>query len=116
MQTHESPIKTYGREILASKYAPLRSVVGEVTRSAGGNVILRVGREDSPGGTWHRTEHVVVTPAEACELVHDLTANVISVWVEHGDEDKARQAFGDEAVDAWFRASGIDPNASREGW
>jgi hypothetical protein len=41
---------------------------------------------------------------------------VIREHVETGTEDKARDLYGDERVDDWFRARGWDPDAMREGW
>jgi hypothetical protein len=47
-----------------------RSCVGEVFRTASGNVVLRVGKENPEG--WHQTEHVVMTREEAIELALTL--------------------------------------------
>lgn len=49
-----------------------RSVIGAVTRSAAGNVVLRVGREAEVGGSYELTEHVVLTPAEARALALEI--------------------------------------------
>ncbi|HXO85131.1 MAG TPA: hypothetical protein VN803_06370 [Gemmatimonadales bacterium] len=49
--------------------------------------------------------------------VSSIDVNVdISRLVEIGREHEARERFGDERVDAWFRADGVDPDASRAGW
>jgi hypothetical protein len=53
-----------------------RSVIGEVTQSVAGNVVLRVGRETAPGGPWALSEHVVLTPDEALRLAGELIARV----------------------------------------
>lgn len=47
-----------------------RSCIGEVFRTAGGNMVLRVGRENEIG--WNQTEHVVMTREEAIELALTL--------------------------------------------
>lgn len=65
---------TYGLKV--DKYGDEpRSVIGEVSTSHAGNIVLRVGREhnrpvygmDEPGG-WEQTEHVVLTRDEAESL------------------------------------------------
>jgi hypothetical protein len=53
-----------------------RSVVGELTKSIAGNVVLRVGREEEIGGPWVLSEHVVLTPDEARSLSASLSAMV----------------------------------------
>lgn len=45
------------------------SVIGEITQSPAGNVIVRVGRQNRSGPGWSVTEHVVLTPQEARALV-----------------------------------------------
>lgn len=50
---------------IAPNGAP-RDLIGEVTRSMAGNVILRVGRENEVG--WERTAHITLTPEEARAL------------------------------------------------
>ena len=49
------------------------SIIGEVTNSFAGNIILRIGHTNRHG--WQQTEHVVLTPEEAkslCERITDL--------------------------------------------
>jgi len=51
-----------------------RSVISkEITFTAGGNVVLRVGRENENGQGWHKTEHVIMPPDEAIALAETLT-------------------------------------------
>lgn len=65
----------YGAQIDA--LATPRSVIGEVTTSMAGNLVLRIGHENqSPG--WHQTEHVVLTPTEARELASEIL-NLVGV-------------------------------------
>lgn len=67
-----------GFEVPASEYCPWRSVIGEVRSTASGNVVVRIGRENTQGGHngWHQTEHVVLTVGEARELVSRLHAAI----------------------------------------
>lgn len=60
-----------GLKIEPSKYTPQRSVIGGVEASVSGNIVLRVGRENREGG-WRKTEHVVLTPTEAEDLINQL--------------------------------------------
>ena len=66
----------YGLALDRTQYEQLhgrpRSVIGSVTKSAGGNHVLRVGREEKVGGNYELTEHVVLTPAEARALALEL--------------------------------------------
>jgi hypothetical protein len=41
-------------------------------------------------------------------------AERIGLRVEQGTEDYARQLYGEETVDDWFRAEGWDPDAGRD--
>ena len=59
--------RALGLALSRSAYTPRRSVLSDVEVSAGGNVILRVGREHGEG-YWSQTEHVVMTPDEARAL------------------------------------------------
>jgi hypothetical protein len=66
-----------GLQIPASEWYPERSVIGKMERSGTGNVILRVGRVNDGDGNpevrgWHQTEHVVLTPDEALDLIARL--------------------------------------------
>jgi hypothetical protein len=61
-----------GKEVPASQYAPLRPVIGEVSRSQTGNLIIRAGREIEPGGAWEKVLHIVLTPDEARDLVESI--------------------------------------------
>lgn len=66
---------TYGSEIGPSPWTPLRSIIAEPETSGTGNLILRVGRENGDAqGSWHITEHVVLTPGEAREYLAKLAA------------------------------------------
>lgn len=60
-------------------------VVGAVERTPGRNVALRVGRRN-PAGGWHQTEHLVLTVADAAELVRAIAdatgGQVLAVPVE----------------------------------
>jgi hypothetical protein len=38
---------------------------------------------------------------------------VILRYVEDGLEDRARELYGDQVVDDWFRSQGWDPDALR---
>lgn len=63
--------RVLGREVKSYlDYA--KSVIGSVERSIAGNVIIRVGaeaKENLPAEGWHQTEHIVLTPSEATELI-----------------------------------------------
>lgn len=48
--------QTYGLEIEASEYHPLRSLLTSPQRTASGNIVLRAGREISETN-WERTVH-----------------------------------------------------------
>lgn len=51
-----------------------RSVVGQVTTSPSGNVVLRIGQEERSlrQSYWEQTEHVVLTPTEAIALAREI--------------------------------------------
>lgn len=66
---------TYGLQVDASEYQPMRSVLTSPERTASGNIVLRAGREIS-ATSWERTEHIVLTPEEAQNLAHHLLAAV----------------------------------------
>ena len=60
----------YGNQIERSPYNPQRDLIGELSRSPAGNIIIRTGREIGPldDGSWTRTGHIVLLPTEAREL------------------------------------------------
>lgn len=70
----------YGRDGERTQYEKdyriHRSVIGGVETSQTGNIVLRVGRENYPGGPWTATEHVVLTPAEARALMTDVAVRL----------------------------------------
>lgn len=61
-----------GKKIEASKWKPLRDVIGDVSRSDAGNLVVRAGTEIEPGGSWERTLHIVLTADEAQALVESI--------------------------------------------
>jgi hypothetical protein len=63
---------TYGRQLEPSDWNRERSLIQSPSLSGSGNVILRVGREWESGGSWHQTEHVVLSPDEAASLTTEL--------------------------------------------
>ena len=63
----------YGQRVPASGYRLLRAVVGQISATTAGNVIVRIGREISEGG-WEQTEYLVLTPAEARALAAEISA------------------------------------------
>jgi hypothetical protein len=65
-------VSVLGTDVPRSEYKPLADVIGEVERSAFGNVVLRIGQEVQPRNGWHQTAHVVLTPAEAGELINAI--------------------------------------------
>jgi hypothetical protein len=65
---------TYGQRIERSEFVPRRSVVAAPETSRSGNLILRVGRENTLG--WMQTEHVVMPPDEAIEFAQAILAAV----------------------------------------
>jgi len=67
----------YGFQVAPSSFGP-RGVIASPEFSEKGNVILRVGRENAHG--WEQTEHVVLTPREAIELIGaiQVTMHVIA--------------------------------------
>jgi hypothetical protein len=78
--TPEDPtdLLTFGFRVEPSQYKPRRSVLAAPEQTASGNVVLRVGKENNVGRAasmtmgWHQTEHVVLTPAEARDLIRQL--------------------------------------------
>jgi hypothetical protein len=65
----------YGLQIPKSVVStPERSVIGPVESSQAGNIILRVGREQSHG--WSQREHVVLTPREAFDFALRILTEV----------------------------------------
>lgn len=67
---------TFGTQLPASEFAPLRSLVSEPETSIAGNVILRVGRENEPGGTFSQTEYIVLHPDEAEDFARRILAAI----------------------------------------
>jgi len=65
----------YGNIVQGGRYGHPTSVVGEVSRSMSGNVILRVG-QFNPDAGWFQTEHIVLTREEAVALAAAITAEV----------------------------------------
>ena len=65
---------TYGREIAPSAYNRERSLIQSPSLSDTDNLILRVGREWTRGGSWHQTEHVVLTPTETVQFIAEVAA------------------------------------------
>lgn len=70
-----------GSAIAPSEATVLRSIIGEVTTSPSGNVVIRVGTENikpvRDGGIaagWTQTEHVVLTRDETHGLIESLYA------------------------------------------
>jgi hypothetical protein len=65
---------TFGFRVEPSVYSPTRSVLAAPEKTASGNVVLRAGHENLPGMAcgWHRTEHIVLTPAESRDLIRQL--------------------------------------------
>lgn len=63
-----SETRVLGMDVPPSSFSPVRSVIGEVTDSMSGNVVIRVGRTVRSGG-WTQTEHVVLTQHEAEDLM-----------------------------------------------
>lgn len=61
----------YGNEIPAWGGRP-NSVIGEVTTSNAGNLVIRVGKTRPEGG-WEQTEHLALSPTEARDLVVEIT-------------------------------------------
>lgn len=47
-------------------------VIGAVARTSTGNLVLRIGRLNDDGKGWEQTEVVVLTPAEARELIAEI--------------------------------------------
>lgn len=71
----ESESSIYGTAVGPRYGDAPRSIIGEIESTAAGNVAIRVGQENAPGvGTWHQTEHVVLTPAETLAVIAELMA------------------------------------------
>jgi hypothetical protein len=49
-----------------------RSVIGMLTTSVAGNVVLKVGREVERDGNWELSEHVVLEPMEAAQFAMEV--------------------------------------------
>lgn len=60
----------YGKQV-KSKIEPGTSVVGEVSKTAVGNTILRAGHTNADG-SWSQTEYIVLTPDEIDALIIDM--------------------------------------------
>lgn len=67
---------TYGTEIAPTEFAPLRSVIDKPEQTIAGNIVLPVGRETVVGGTWSKSEHVVLTPNEAYAFVREISQQI----------------------------------------
>jgi hypothetical protein len=65
------PDGLYGTAVGGSSYHPT-SVIGEVSNSMSGNVVLRVGHIIESGDGWTQVEHVVLTSAEARKLAAEI--------------------------------------------
>lgn len=65
----------YGMLVKRNEASGPCGVIGKPERSMAGNICLRVGRVLAPmGGAsgWTQTEHVVLTPDEACALAAEI--------------------------------------------
>ena len=84
---------------------------------------------DAPAVVWSSAEEQfavvddrgeAVTAAAAVASVDAHIETLTDSWIENhvemGTEDQARERFGDQRVDDWFRAQGEDPDAMRAGW
>lgn len=67
----------YGFEIERSSYGP-RGAIAPPERSAAGNLVLHVGREQVTGLGWFKVAHVVLTPDEA----RDFTASITELMAD----------------------------------
>lgn len=63
----------YGDEVDGVGVTGRTGVIGEVDKSASGNLILRAGHTLGDAG-WEQTEHIVLTPAEGLLLVLEITS------------------------------------------
>lgn len=87
----------YGTKIgRHARYNPHRSVIGEPEVSHSGNLLLRVGRENSDRSeSWSQTEHVVMTADEAADFVVDIVATLgLTEDEADGLYDRICQALG----------------------
>lgn len=66
----------YGLGIARSEFTPRRSVLEVGDRSRDGNTVVRVGRENTVGPGWSKTEHIVVTPEQLPQLIADLSKHL----------------------------------------
>jgi len=73
---------TYGRQLEPGDWNRERSLIQSPSLSGAGNIILRVGREWESGGSWHQTEHVVLSPDEAASLTAELGVLQDELYVE----------------------------------
>jgi hypothetical protein len=55
---------------------PGRSIIGEITTSQTGNIVVRIGEINSTGKGWTQTAYVVLTPDEAKSLAAILNGIV----------------------------------------
>jgi hypothetical protein len=62
---------TYGLSIPRGNFGP-RGVIGAVEQSVAGNIVLHAGRENHGCEGWTKTEHIVMEPEEARELIAEL--------------------------------------------
>lgn len=73
----ESESSIYGTAVGPRYGDAPRSIIGEVESTPAGNVAIRVGQENEPGGdSWHQTEHIVLTPAETLAVIAELMAAI----------------------------------------
>lgn len=99
----------YGLEIEASQWKPGRSVVAKPERAPAGNLVLRVGRENTPtveAFGWHQTEHVVMKPDEGRAFAWDVLE-----LLDHGSPDLAddlHERLPEYSVEALRRLSDED--------
>lgn len=70
----------YGDEVDGVGVTGRTGVIGEVDKSASGNLILRAGHTLGDAG-WEQTEHIVLTPAEGLLLVLEITS---ALWGPDG--------------------------------
>jgi hypothetical protein len=62
------PRRTFGFEIERNQWGP-RGVLGAPEISGTGNIVLRAGEENDDNRSWHQVAHIVLTPAEAQDLL-----------------------------------------------
>lgn len=90
----DKPRQPLGLAHPPSHWRPLRSVIGEIRGTGSGNVVLRIGRETTPGGGWQQTEYVVLLDAEVDDLVDGVNA------ARGGNVHRGRVAAAGEVVGA----------------